>query len=117
MALDIDSGRLPRDSAGKHMQAPWRFTTAYNQKFPKTVSTVEQFIDIPPDCIALVLRASAADLRVAFGAGGTAAGGAYDVLFNGTSDSYPVAGMERVYLLRDASTDVVVRGAFWLIGD
>lgn len=115
MALETHTGALPRTENKKdHLQTPTRASTAYNQKSPYTVSSVELPLDIPSNCYAVIIQASGADLRVAYGEGGTANTGTYDIVYDGKTRSYPVVGWSRLFLLRNASTDVTVTFQLWL---
>jgi hypothetical protein len=100
---------LPRGGDGREIQVPTRFTAGVeNQKSPKTVSSVEQFIDVPEDALVIEVQANGADLRVATGQGGTASTGNYFIIYDGSIVPLPVPAGGRLYLLRNASTDVTV---------
>lgn len=115
MKTDLD--RLPRDARENPIQVPttWVAGSLY-QTSPMTVSSVEKFIDIPENAVAVVIQASGADLRVSHGVGGTATVGCYDIIYSGTKDSYPVSLGRRIYLLRNASTDVTATFKTWFVG-
>jgi len=113
----VDADRLPRDARENPIQVPtvWVAGTLY-QKSPITVSSVEKFLDVPDKAVVIVLTTSGAALRVSHGVGGTASTGSYDVIADGKSEQYPVASGGRLYMLRDASTDVTVLVKTWFVG-
>lgn len=108
---------LPRDvDGGTVMQTPTRAVTNWNQKSPYTISSVESPLDIPTNCFAVIIQAKGADVRVAYKEGGTVTGGTYDIVYDGNTRAYPVVGWDRLFLLRNASTDVTVTFQLWLTG-
>jgi len=116
MATQPKGEALPRTGAGEPMMTPCRAVTNHMQKSPYTISSVESPIDIPPNCFAVIIQAKGADLRVAYGEGGTAAAGTYDIVYDGNTRAYPCVGWDRLFLLRNASTDVTCTFQLWLTG-
>ena len=112
LPIETNDGRLPLDARKVPMQAPSCAKTSYLNKSPMTVSSGELDLIIPENAVSVTIQASGADLRVATGLGGTAAGGTYFKILNGTSFPWACSLLPKLYLLRDASTDVTVTFVF-----
>ncbi len=110
-------GSLARDSNQTPVQSGSMFTTADAAGSPVTspiaVSASIVSIVIPDGAVEMVVLAVGADLRVSDTAGFSATN--FDLITNGSKEVLPVARMQNVYLLRNASTDVTVYFRFTIV--
>ena len=119
MAITTDPSSLPRTADNVRIQCPSKFqcedATGTTIKSPKTVSSTEIDMVVPPGAVTFVCKPVGADVRISITDAGTAAA-PYYVVKDGTLESFPVANMTGLYFLRDASTDVTLHFRFELIG-
>ncbi len=119
MSNPTHTKNMAHDGDGYAIQSATKFqcedATGTTIKSPKTVSSTEIDLLVPTDAVTFVMKPVGADVRVANTDTGTGAA-PYYVVKDGTLESFPVASMAAVYLLRDAAVDATVHFRFELVG-
>ena len=120
MAIVANTGSLPRDGFLRTIPVAHTYmfedNTGTPQVSPLTVADTPLEIPVPVNAISLIIRASAADLRV----GKTdqldaTSGDGYELLPSGLSEEYDCADAASYWVKRDASTSVTMSFKFKIL--